>query len=63
MLIKKVIETEDGQVEFNANLAAVEVQYLLEFAINHFMRQGILPFAVKDDSQLASLQKPNGTIN
>lgn len=64
MQIKKLIETEDGQVEFSANLDEKEVSFLLEFAINFFMRQGAMPFSVEHGEQLELLiQEPSEVVN
>lgn len=47
MYIKQVIQTTDGEVEYQANLREEEVSFLLEYAINILMRQGALPFVAE----------------
>lgn len=61
MQIKKLIETEKGAVEFSANLAPEEVSFLLEFAINYFMKQGAIPFALQNGAAMVTKIAPNTT--
>gem|GEM_PF-5126726 len=41
MQIKTIMEQEDGTAEFTANLSNNEVNFLLEFAINNLLAQGV----------------------
>ena len=50
LYIKTAVQTENGEVEYQANLAEKEVAFLLEYAINSLMRQGAIPFAMVKDS-------------
>lgn len=59
MQIKQLIETPEGQVEFNANLDSTEVEFLLTFAINYLMRQGAIPFAVSKKEGIDTEYSPS----
>lgn len=56
MYLKSLIETKDGEVEFTANLAEEELQFLLEYAINDLMQKGALPFASVSDDTIVNVQ-------
>ena len=55
--IKKIIETPEGEVEFQANLSNEEVQFLLEFAINSLMKEGAIPFIDQSKIDKISVQE------
>lgn len=57
LYIKKIIETPEGEVEFQANLSHEEVQFLLEFAINSLMKEGAIPFIDESKIDKISVQE------
>jgi len=58
--LKSVIETQEGAVEFSANLNPEEVKFLLEYSINMLMANGALPFTLVDAKHI---QEPTGDIH
>ena len=48
--IKTALQTENGEVEYQANLSEQEVSFLLEYAINSLMKQGAIPFTMMQDT-------------
>lgn len=55
MKVKTVVETPDGAVEYTANLNSLEVQTLLEYAINRLLAEGVIPFTVVEKVKEASM--------
>lgn len=56
MYIKTAIQTENGEVEYQANLNENEVAFLLEYAINSLMQQGAIPFVSERANSTISVQ-------
>lgn len=60
MKLNSVIETQEGAVEFSANLNPEEVKFLLEYSINMLMANGALPFTLVDDKHI---QESTGEVH
>lgn len=54
MYIEKVIETEDGKIEFKGTLQADELDFVLEVGLNVILAQG-----VRQHIQLSSVPEEN----
>lgn len=48
MELKKVIETEEGTVEFTGTLEGKELQAVIEVGLNTLLAHGALPFYVDE---------------
>lgn len=59
MHIKQSVETENGTVLFEGELSEKEISFLLEFAINHLLMRGALPFVSSKD--MASISPTTDT--
>lgn len=57
MRIKTVSETPEGEVEFQANLSNEELGFLLEFAVNNLIAQGVVPFTMNNNLSVQSLKQ------
>lgn len=61
MNVSHVVELEDGSVEFKGNLKPNEVEFLVEFAINHLLAIGAIPF-IKEEGQQLNLDFGTDTV-
>lgn len=59
MQISQVVELEDGAVKFEGNLSPKEVGFLVEWAVNNLIAQGILPYVIEEGN--TTLQEWDGT--
>lgn len=44
MKVTAIIEKEDGNFEYTAELSAMQHQFLLEYAIRDLISKGLIPF-------------------
>lgn len=51
MLIKKIIETEDGNYEFSANVTAEEFQYFFAIGVNFLLQEGAIAVEGSDEEE------------
>mgnify|MGYP001613221206 CR=1 len=59
MHIKQIVESTDGNYEFQAELTGEQHAFLIEFAIKELLAAGLIPFANSaTKAQQASLVKP-----
>lgn len=64
MLVKGTQELENGAVEFTAELNEEETSFLIEWAINNLLAQGIQPFLQEDNFvDLEDLEPASEAIN
>lgn len=50
MQISQVVELENGAVKFEGNLSSKEVGFLVEWAVNNLIAQGIMPYVIEEGS-------------
>lgn len=63
MHIKQIVETTEGNYEFQAELTKEQHAFLIEFAIKELLAAGLIPFANSATAeQTASLVRPTGTV-
>jgi len=56
------VKNEDGSVNFEGSLNALEVSFLIQFAVNALMMQGALFNITKDDdSEEMRIKLPEGS--
>jgi hypothetical protein len=61
MHIKKLIETEQGAVEFSAELSGEELEVVITVGLNTLLRAGALPFLTeqRQESKAVILNSPD----
>ncbi len=52
MQFKKVVETQDGKVEIDAEFDADEVGFLIEYAVIALMRSGAMPYLAQNEAEV-----------
>lgn len=63
MHIKQIVETTEGNYEFQAELTKEQHAFLIEFAIKELLAAGLIPFAnAASQEQQASLVRPTQTV-
>lgn len=56
MKIKSIVETENGDFEFSANLTPTQHAFLIEYAIRDLVRKGFIPFiSAENESDLSQV--------
>lgn len=56
MKVKSIVETPDGQFEFNAVLSPEQHNFLLQYAIGDLVRRGLIPFvSAETEEDLAKI--------
>ena len=59
MKIKTIVEQENGNYEFQAELTPEQHAFLIEFAIKELVRAGLIPFAnAQSQAERASIVVP-----
>ena len=59
MKVSKSIEMPEGQIKFEGELNADEVDLILGVGLNYLMQQGALPFRVLPAKDAAKLVEPS----
>lgn len=62
MKIKRLVETENGEVEFEANLNADEVSFIMELGINILMAKGATLFSINTEEEPKLISEGTTTV-
>lgn len=63
MFVKKTIELPDGSVNFEGEFSQPEVDFLLTLALQNLLLRGLVPFAARDETDVASIAPPSRELN
>jgi hypothetical protein len=57
MIIKNLIQNDDGSVDFDFQVDAKENEFLLDFAIKELIRQGIIKTQIDEQLEMNAQQE------
>lgn len=61
MLIKHVVEKEDGSLVFQGVLEGNELAFVIEMGMDAIIRAGAIPFASTENHELYDIHEPSET--
>jgi len=60
MILKNLRKNKDGSYDFDFSVAEEEAEFLMDFAIQELIRQGVIKIAEEQDMELAFMEPKEG---